>query len=182
MVYFERAICILAHLWAEGWRGRKLDAVTFVNEARPLLQFSHWNRNTNHQWSSWYIVEGACTEFFTMLIHAAAEHGDGVVKALLLAFEREWDDSEKKWAWPADACRQAILSFWEIGVPQDWAITRLRSLEQHVLGSNHVFTRLSEYEKQLLLRSLNPIKKKRRKRRVTLGGRPQTQGWALALS
>jgi hypothetical protein len=41
MVYFERAICILARLWAEGWRGRKLDAVTFVNEARPLLQFFH---------------------------------------------------------------------------------------------------------------------------------------------
>lgn len=148
MVYFERAICVLARLWAEAWRGRKLDGVTFVNEARPLLQFFYWNRNTNHQWSSWYIVEGARAEFFTMLIHAAAEHGYEVVKALLLAFEREWDDPEKKWAWPADACRQAILAFWELGVPQNWAVTRLRTLEQNMLGSNHVFTRLSEYEKQ----------------------------------
>ncbi len=83
-----------------------------------------------------------------MLIHAAAEHGYEVVETLRQAFEREWDDPEKKWAWPADACRQAILAFWEIGVPQDWAVTRLRTLEQTMLGSNHVFTRLSEYEKQ----------------------------------
>ncbi len=148
MVYFERAICVLARLWAEAWQGRKLDGVTFVNEARPILQFFYWNRNTNHQWSSWYIVEGARAEFFTMLIHAAAEHGYEVAKALLLAFEREWDDPEKKWAWPADACRKAILAFWELGVPQDWAVTRLRTIEQNMLGSNHVFTRLSEYEKQ----------------------------------
>src|SRR5260370_28944540 len=120
MVYFERAICVLARLWAEGWRGRKLDGVTFVNEARPLLQFFHWNRNIKHQWSSWYIVEAAREEFYSMLIHAAAEHGYEVVETLRLAFERGWNDPEKKWAWPADARPQPILASLDLDVRQDW--------------------------------------------------------------
>jgi hypothetical protein len=149
MVYFERAICLLARLWVDGWRGRKLDGVTFVSEALPLVQFFSWNPNTNRRWSSWYIVESARAEFFTMLIHAAAEHGSEAVEALRLAFEREWDDPEKKWVWPTDVRRQAILAFWELGAPQDWAVKRLRDLEENMLGSNHVFTRLSEYEEQV---------------------------------
>jgi hypothetical protein len=148
LVYFERAICTIAWLWAEGWRERELDAFTFVNEARSVLQFFHWNRNTNHQWNSWYSVEDARAEFFTTLIHASAQHGSKVIEALRLAFECEWDDPEKRRAWPADACRQAILAFRDLGASQDWAVTWLQSIEQHMHSSNHVSTRLSEYEKQ----------------------------------
>ena len=67
MVYFERAICTIARLWADGWRGRKMDKKTFVNEARPILHFFSWHQNTNRQWSLWYVIKEAQAEFFTLL-------------------------------------------------------------------------------------------------------------------
>src|SRR5258708_29915311 len=84
-----------------------------------------------------------------MLNHDAADHGSEAFNEISLTFKREWDDPEKKWVWPTDVRRQAILAFWELEAPQDWAVKRLQDLEENMLGSNHVFTRLSEYEEQI---------------------------------
>src|SRR4030095_6985991 len=57
MVYFERALCVVAHIWAEAWRGRKLDGATIKLEVAPLLRLFNQSWQENQDWTTWSAIQ-----------------------------------------------------------------------------------------------------------------------------
>jgi hypothetical protein len=148
MVYFERALCVVARIWAEAWRNRKLAWATMQHEVFSLLRLFNRSRHETQDWTNWYTAQSARGEFYELLINAVAQHGSQAVEALQKAFEREWDSTESGVHWPSDVRRKIILAFWHIGVGRDWGIERLRALEERMLEGLDVSGRIDECHKQ----------------------------------
>src|SRR4030095_7182919 len=53
IVYFERALCVVAHIWAEAWRGRKLDGATIKPTVFPLLRLFNRSWQETQDWTNW---------------------------------------------------------------------------------------------------------------------------------
>lgn len=148
MVYFERAICIVARIWGNGWRGRQSDGPTISREIYPILRLFNRLAQETRDWTSWYIAQNIRPEFYTLLVDAVAQHGTGAIQALVTAFETEWGSIENKVYWPPNVRRQIILALFRVGVSREWAIRRLRELENIMLNGQDVSGRIDECRKQ----------------------------------
>ncbi len=152
MVYFERGVCLIAKLWASGWRGQQLDGSTIVQECFPLLRlFNRSWHSTN--WDSWYVAQGIRGEFYARLIEATAWHGKLALDALRAAFEREWQSTDTARFWPTDVRRQVVLAFRRNSSSHNdhaWALEQLRGIELDILaGPDEIRERINECIEQV---------------------------------
>src|SRR5262249_53098920 len=74
LVYFERALCVVAHIWAEAWRGRKLDGATIKHEIFPLLRLFNRSWQETQDWTNWHSVQSVRGEFYELLVDTVAQH------------------------------------------------------------------------------------------------------------
>ena len=147
-VYFERAICVIAHIWAEAWRGHQLGSSTIERETFPLLRLFNKGWQETRHWTTWYAVESVRGEFYVWLTKAVAQHGLVAVESLRRAFEEEWRSSETEFYWPPHIRRQIILSLVQVGVARSWAIRKLREIENTMLEGQDVSGRVDECRRQ----------------------------------
>ena len=75
IVYFERAICVIAKIWGIAWRGSILDQDTLIREVTPLIRIFYRRPAGAHHWSGWYFLERLRGEFYDLLIDAVIQHG-----------------------------------------------------------------------------------------------------------
>jgi AAA domain len=148
LVYFERALCVVAHIWAEAWRGRKLDGATIKHEIFPLLRLFNRSWQETQDWTNWHSVQSVRGEFYELLVDTVAQHGSEATNALRIAFEWEWDSIATGVHWPTDVRRKTILALQNVGVSRGWAIERLRALEERMLEGLDASGRVDECRKQ----------------------------------
>ena len=104
LVYFERHVCLLAHVWAGAWLNEAVDG----QEVRQLLRF-FYRRPSGHNYH-WYNIQGARDEFHELLIRAMSEYGGDTVTWLRDAIHEEWDSDEPRKFWSAHTRRSIILA------------------------------------------------------------------------
>ena len=144
MVYFERAICVVAEILGFAWRGEKLDSSTVTRKVFSLLHlFNKTSEETRH-WYNWYSVESNRGEFYEILIEAVAQHSQEAIESLRIEFEKQWDNLETNSFWSTGVRRQVILALWQAGVSQNWAVQKLRLLEEEMLEGHDVSGRIEE--------------------------------------
>jgi hypothetical protein len=148
MVYFERAICVVAEIWGLAWRGEKLDSLTVTRKVFSLLHLFNKTLQETRHWYNWYILERNRGEFYELLIEAVAQHGQEAVESLRVEFEKQWDNLETNSFWSTAVRRQVILALWQAGVSQNWAVQKLRLLEEGMLEGHDVSGRIQECRKQ----------------------------------
>ena len=148
IVEFERAICVIAHIWAEAWLNQRLGISTIKEKVLPILRIFNWSFHETLRWTSWYVAEGARGEFYTLLVDAVAQHGHEAIESLRVLFENEWDNPEIGSFWPADVRRQVIMTLVRAGVNRRWATERLRALETMMAEGSDVHSRVDECRKQ----------------------------------
>nr|QNO43656.1 hypothetical protein MOOKMAHM_00025 [Methanosarcinales archaeon ANME-2c ERB4]QNO45114.1 hypothetical protein AGMAKMMB_00001 [Methanosarcinales archaeon ANME-2c ERB4]QNO50360.1 hypothetical protein BOLHPIDD_00001 [Methanosarcinales archaeon ANME-2c ERB4] len=148
IVEFERAICVIAHIWAEAWLNQRLGISTIKEKVLPILRIFNWSSHETLRWTSWYVAEGARGEFYTLLIDAVAQHGHEAIESLRVLFENEWDNPEIGSFWPADVRRQVIMTLVRAGVNRRWTTERLSALETMMAERSDVHSRVDECRKQ----------------------------------
>ncbi len=148
LVYFERAICIVARIWGEAWRGRVLDSATIVQEFAPLLRLFHRRWQETEHWMSWYYLQRLRGEFYSLVVNAASQHGPSAIEAISEAFEQLWLDRELSLHWPPDVRRSVLLALAHAGRSRDWITDRLGRLESLMLEEKNVAGRIEECHKQ----------------------------------
>jgi hypothetical protein len=148
IAYFERALCLLARIWGEAWRGRQLHGFEIVREATPILRLFNRNWRETRDWTSWYVAQGARAQFYVLLVDASAQHGAQATEAMRSAFEQKWDNPETVQFWPTDVRRQVILAFGRHGSPRNWVVEKLRDLEGEMLDGRDASGRVEECEQQ----------------------------------
>jgi hypothetical protein len=148
IVYFERALCVIAHIWAEAWCGRKLDGATIKLEVAPFLRLFNISWQETRDWTNWYRIQNAQSEFYELLVDAVAQHGRQATEALRIAVEREWDNVATSVHWSADIRRKIILALRYGGIHRNWVIEQLRILEEGMLEGCDVSGRIDACHKQ----------------------------------
>jgi hypothetical protein len=147
IVYFERALCVVARIWAEAWRSRQLDGATIKFEVFPLLRLFNQSWQETH-WTNWHAIQSARGEFYELLVDAVAQHGPQATEAIRIAFEQEWDNVTTRVHWSADVHRKIILALGYVGTHRNWVIEQLRILEERMLEGCDVSGRIEECHKQ----------------------------------
>lgn len=148
IVYFERALCVIAHIWAEAWRGQRMDSHTIMQEISPLLHLFNRNWQETRDWTSWHVVQSSRGEFYKLLVDAVAQHGSKAVQALRTAFEKEWDSQEVGLFWPIGVRREIILALHRAGADRDWSLQKIKALQDVMLHDSDVSGRVEECSKQ----------------------------------
>ena len=147
IVYFERGICLLARIWGEAWRGRKLDKSSVVRQVFPALRLFSRPWQETRDWLSWHSIWAARGEFYELLVDAVAQHGPDAIESLCAAFDREWGDSVP-YVWPVSLQRQIIMALWQVGVEKCWVVDRLSKFDDIVLGNETPSDRIDECREQ----------------------------------
>ena len=148
IVEFERAICVIAYIWADAWCNQRLDISTIEKKVSPILCIFNRPFHETVHWTSWYVAKGARGEFYALLVDAVAQHSHEAIESLRVLFENEWDNQEVGSFWPADVRRQVIMALVRVGVNRRWATERLRALENMMTEGSDVHSRVDECRKQ----------------------------------
>jgi hypothetical protein len=148
MVIFERSLCVIARIWANGWLKKQIDVRTLKKEFLPLLHIFERHNERTQDSVSWYAMGGARNEFYSLLVNAVNLHGSKATESLRDEFERAWNNAETDIFWPTETRRQIILELNRVRQNQKWAIERLTSLEDKMLDDKDVSGRIEECIKQ----------------------------------
>jgi hypothetical protein len=148
VAYFERALCVIAHLWGDAWRGRELAPSEIIREVTPILRLFHRHWEETRNWTTWYGIQKARGEFFSLLVDAVAQHGLEATQLLRDAFEQVWDDTSTNIFWPTDVKREIILALSRREIHRDWVVTKLQSLAENKFADQNIVERVSEYHRQ----------------------------------
>jgi hypothetical protein len=150
IVYFERALCVVAEIWGTAWRGDQLSPSEVTSHSFPLLRLFNRKGSDTQDWASWYVARGARGEFYALLVKAVAQHGPAALGALREAFSEEWGYSENAAFWPSDVRREIVLAFVNVGVDRTWATKQLTEIETKMLEGQDVSGRIEECINQAL--------------------------------
>lgn len=148
IVEFERAICVIAHIWAEAWLKQHFDISIIEKKVLPILRIFNRPFHETVHWTSWHGAKGVRGEFYTLLVYAVAQHGSEAIESLRVLFEDDWDDPEIGSFWPADVRRQVIMALEHAGVDRRWATERISALETMMVKEGDVYSRIDECCKQ----------------------------------
>ena len=147
IVYFERAICVIAKIWGMAWRGSVLDQDTLIREVTPLVHLYYHRPNETHNWSGWYFLERLRGEFYDLLIDTLSQHGFEPVEALADVFDEEWRGESQR-HWPVELRRSILLALFDAAIAKDWIVERLGRLESVMFEGQDVSGRVSECRAQ----------------------------------
>lgn len=143
--YFQRGVCAVARLWAQGWRGGRADRASIKQEVFPLLRlFNHSWRDS--KWDSWYALTEIKGEFYEVLIQAVALHGAEAVEVLAEEFVNEWTSNSRFWS--SKATRHVIIALYAAGASEEWASEQLRRVEE-LITSDELSIRIGEKIEQV---------------------------------
>jgi hypothetical protein len=143
IVYFERAICVIARIWGTAWRGSILDQNTLIREVTSLIRFFYRRSAETHHCSGWYYLERLRSEFYDLLIDAVGQHGFEPIAALAEVFDEEWRGQSQAY-WPAEVRRSILLALSNGGIAKEWVVERLGRLESTMFEGKDVSGRVSE--------------------------------------
>jgi hypothetical protein len=143
IVYFERAICVIAKIWGMAWRGSILDQDALIRDVTPLVHLFYHRSTETRDWSGWYFLERLRGEFYDLLIDALSRHGFEPVEALADVFDEEWR-GESQTYWPVDLRRSILLALFDAGIAKEWIVERLGHLESVMFEGQDVSGRVSE--------------------------------------
>jgi len=142
IVELERAVCLIAHLWARAWRGQQLDAQALREAALPLLRRFYRDPEQMLSLRRWHIIQGASPDLYAKLVGAVAQHGQQAARQLYALFEHEWDGEETRAYWPAEVQRRILLACYRAGIEREQISRRLSSLEQTMLAGQDIAGRV----------------------------------------
>jgi hypothetical protein len=143
MVYFERAICVIAKIWGMAWRGSILDQDALMREVAPLIRLYYHRSTETHHWTGWYFLERLRGEFYDLLVEALTQHGLESVEAVAEVFDEEWG-GESQGYWPVKLRRAILLALYDACVAKDWILESLGRLESAMFEGQDVTGRVSE--------------------------------------
>jgi hypothetical protein len=130
LVYFERGICALSHVWGKAWANVPLLPSSIQTDLQDWVRFYY--RNVDREWMNWYIVRGAQADFFELMIDSVAQHGMETLNALYTFIVQEWETASDSY-WPLDVKRSIILAFIRHDLPiRTWAIEQLNNIESQM--------------------------------------------------
>lgn len=147
VVYFERAVCIIAKLWGEAWRGKTTNDAMFVHQVEPILRLFNRSFEETQHWVP-FPTGKAREALYDLLVDTAALHGPEAVIALRDAFQQQWDTSDTRLYWQIDVQRRLVLSLYRAGIAREWAAERLNGLEAHMLEGMDSNARTEACQKQ----------------------------------
>jgi hypothetical protein len=148
LVYLERALCTLAHIWAESWRGHPMRSTSIMLEISPLLRLFNRNWRETREWTSWHVAESSRSEFYKLLVDTIAQHGSEAVEMLSTTFEKEWNDHDTSSFWPLGVRREIVLALYQAGIDRTWCVNWLQSIQKAMLNETDVSGRVEECIKQ----------------------------------
>jgi hypothetical protein len=142
IIELERAVCLIAHLWADAWRGKRLDAHVLRETALPLLRRFYRDPEQIRLMRRWHIIEGALPDLYAMLVDAVAQYGQQATRQLYALFEHEWGGDETRVYWTAEVQQRILLACYEAGIEHEQITRRLSSLEQTMLAGQDIAGRV----------------------------------------
>lgn len=147
-VYLERAICVIAEIWADAWCDRELELSSLRHNVLSLMRLFNRPWKETERWQGWHQVQRSRDHFYDLLINAVAEHGAEAVESLRIEIEKEWEGSATRNFWPSNVRRSLILSFWHVGVEESWVIEKLNALEHDMFEGADPADRVTECHAQ----------------------------------
>jgi hypothetical protein len=142
IIELERAVCLIAHLWAGAWRGQRLDSQALRETAIPLLRRFYRGPEQIRSMRRWHIIQGALPDLYAMLVDAIAQYDQQAIRQLYALFEHEWDGDETGVYWPAEVQRRILLACYEVGIEHEQITQRLSSLAQTMLAGQDIAGRV----------------------------------------
>ena len=148
MTLYRRAICTVAHIWAQGWVGHLLELAEIQPLVKSLCSPFYNSRADFNRWAFGPEIPRAMEWFFGLLIEAVAVHGKEALDRLRDVFEQEWHGPDTRHYWPIAVRRSLIQCFARQGIPREWAKKALQELDASVPDYGDVSSRVEEYVKQ----------------------------------
>ncbi len=148
IVIFERSICAFAQLWGRQWQGEAIAPEDFVREVQPLLQLFHRTREQLHEWTSWYVAQGARTDLYDGLVRLAADCGTDVLQALREAIEAHWDSQRTAAFWPVEIRRPIVMAFAQHQAHRRWAADQLAGYDTQAMPDLAPLDRTEHHKEQ----------------------------------
>ena len=145
LIYFERALVIVARLWAAAWTKRPIPGSEFGLEAENAL------RLVFRRPRSWHPAEEHFGYVCRSLIGAARLHGAEAVEILRQVFEREWRQSDAEELWPVAVIQESALEFYRSEAPRSWVVLWCKTAGVRARQEANVPERLSRLSGQVLL-------------------------------
>ena len=148
MVYFQRAVCVVADIWGEAWKGNRLDANSVRMRLHGVLALFHRDRQETRSRHSWLSAEYAREEFYPLLVDAVAQHGPEALDALCTEFEALWLNPATSTYWPIDVIRAILRAVWKNRYSRDWTTKQLHALEAQMLEGQDIAGRVKQFLEQ----------------------------------
>ena len=141
LVYFQRAVCVVARLSAISFTDAHYDRSSIRIDTFPLLRlFNHSWRD--RKWDSWYSLSTDIKlSLYKLLIRTISRFG--VESALDLSddFENEWKNNGRWWS--SSDRREISLSLFKAGASLEWAEKQLENVTL-LVREKEVIERLDE--------------------------------------
>ncbi len=147
IAYFERALCHVAHIEGDAWRGRRLAPSEIRLAVGPLMRFFHRGSVESRDWLAWHEIQALRDAFFALLVESVAAHGMDSLEQLRLHFVSEWSGSESP-QWPPQVRREVLLSLYRNGISRAFVAEELLSLESDTQVDQEVEERIREHRSQ----------------------------------
>lgn len=144
----ERALCEVARIWAEAWRGQQIDLGILRLRLPVLLRLFNKKWEETRDWLGWFVVQNAATEFYTLLIQATAKHGEEALEVLCEELDREWQNEDTRLYWTIGTRREILMELGAISGWTTWTAAHLKKLNEEICAIQETAERSKEYLKQ----------------------------------
>lgn len=148
ILLFERAICVIAKIWADSWSRIQHNPTEIDREVFPLLRFFNRDFSETSRWISWHNIQLSAADFYGLLIKAISLHGSKSLETLRKAFEKEWGGKETGQHWRMNVRRDIVLHLFRFGVSKIWVVQNLQEIEQKMLVGEDVSGRINTCKQQ----------------------------------
>jgi len=150
MVYFERAVCIVARIWGHKWSGKRYFINSILNNARDVIRVFYRSSEEEREWLTWHIAREARIDLYRLLIDAISEYGIEALRKLQIYFQEEWLKPELADKWPINIIRDVAIALFKNGIDKEWVEEWLNTVDVKIPEISKCEQRVSEYHKQAI--------------------------------
>lgn len=127
IVEFERKLCLIAELLADGLLGIK-DGIPILNRVKPIVQFYY--RKSSHRERYWYNLTSKRGAYLDLLVYAVSNFGEHPLKEIAKYLFSEFQRVPE--FWPNSVRRKVILALSENGLEKSLISKQLFLLEPNM--------------------------------------------------
>ncbi len=142
MVEFERMICLLAAIHADGLL--KKGANNLINRIKPLLNFYYAKRS--HRDTNRYKISRLRKAYFELLIKTCSLYGDEALKELKDFFLSQFGEQEEHW--DPEQRTEVLFQLIGQGIPKHDLLPTIQSLEETLLEGADMAGRVERAQTQ----------------------------------